>query len=125
MFGEISAWLVRSSEPLVTPAIVLLGNNDWSLDPTFPDNSLYWVYYWKVPLAEPWGGDLTASALNPTETRTAGYGPYIIGEYSDGEYPGTGPSGDMVLWHTISVWQGPSSQTPYGVYTGDEVIPWP
>ncbi len=60
------------------------------------------------------------------DTNTSGYGPYIIDAYSDDSYPGEGPRGDIVLWHTVSVWNGkaPPDNTPYGVYTGKEVIPW-
>jgi hypothetical protein len=59
------------------------------------------------------------SIVAPMDTKTAGYGAYIIDAYSDNEYTGD----DIVLWHTISVWQG-TVDTPYGVYTGSEVIPW-
>ena len=116
VFGEISARLIFSDDPNVDPAIVLLGNNDWS----------QWVYAWKAPLSEPWAGDIVAG--NPHTTNTSGYGPYIIDSFSDYSFPGSGPGGDIVLWHTTSVWNGTPqndpNHTPYGVYTGQEVIPW-
>jgi hypothetical protein len=62
------------------------------------------------------------SAGTPAETKTSGYGPYIIDAYSDDSYPGSGPRGDVVLWHTTSVGGG---SRPYGVYSGVEIVPWP
>jgi hypothetical protein len=119
VFGEISARLVRSTVADVEPQVVLLGTRWWvPYDPL--GQNLFWVYAWKAPLAEPWGGDYFP-VVSPTTTRTAGYGAYIIDAYSDSEYTGE----DIVLWHTVSVWQGPLSNTPYGVYTGSEIIPWP
>jgi hypothetical protein len=111
VFGEISAQLIRSNDPDYSSEIVLLSNNDWN----------EWVYFWRAPLYEPWSGMI--EAVDPGETLTKGYGPYIIDAYSDDEYPGTGPDGDVVLWHTISVWDGTVFR-PYGVYTGEETIQW-
>jgi hypothetical protein len=121
VFGEISARLIRSSVTDVEPQIVLLGNNWRDPDPAHPGQNLHWVYAWKAPLAEPWGGDYFP-IVAPMDTKTAGYGAYIIDAYSDSVFTGD----DIVLWHTISVWQGddPTNPTPYGVYTGSEVIPW-
>jgi hypothetical protein len=116
VFGETSARLIASADTEVESGIVLLNGNPWSP----------WVLYWKAPLYEPWGGDFGAGT--PAETKTSGYGPYIIDSYSDDSYPGSGSAGEIVLWHTISVWNGLLSpdpdRTPYGVYTGKEVIPW-
>jgi len=112
VFGELSARLIRSDDPSVDTQVVLLNNNSGN------------VFAWKAPLSAPWGGDFAIDPLDPYPTLTFGYGPYIIDAFSDDTYPGTGPGGDVVLWHTISVWQGPNSDTPYGVYTGKEVIPW-
>ncbi|MCK9460977.1 MAG: hypothetical protein M0R80_15180 [Proteobacteria bacterium] len=109
VFGELSARLIRSDDPTVAPQVVLLNNNEGN------------VFAWKAPLSAPWGGDF--AALDPDPTLTFGYGPYIIDAFSDDTYPGNGPDGGVVLWHTISVWNG-TEQTPYGVYTGKEVIPW-
>jgi hypothetical protein len=131
VFGEISARLVRSATDPLDSKVILLGNNDWSFL-TLPEdqeyNDLRMVYAWRAPLVTPWAGDFWNEAApepgpNPLVTETAGYGPYIIDEFSDDTYPGLGPDGDIVLWHTISVWQG-TVTTPYGVYTGSEVIPW-
>jgi hypothetical protein len=100
---------------------MLLGSNEWSTAPAYGTNNLRWVYAWTAPLS---AADLGSfAAVDPWTTNTAGYGPYIIDAYSDSEYTGA----DIALWHTISVWQGdsPTSPTPYGVYTGSEVVPWP
>jgi hypothetical protein len=92
----------------------------WIKDPDYPDNYLRWLYAWKAPLAEPWAGDFFPD-VSPMEMKTAGYGAYILDAYSDSVYTGA----DIVLWHTVSVYQGPLLNAPYGVYTGSEVIPWP
>ena len=110
VFGEISAWLIRSSVAGVPPKIVLLNNN----------TANGWVLAWKAPLDRPWDPHGDFAFLTPADTKTYGYGPYIIDAYSDKKYTGD----DITLWHTISVWDG-SINTPYGVYTGSEVISWP
>jgi hypothetical protein len=111
VFGELSARLIRSNDPNVSSQIVLMNNS-------------VVVLSWKAPLSAPWGGDF--ASLSPSYQKTYGYGPYIIDGLGDTTYPGSGPNGDIVLWHTISVWQGdnPPTRTPYGVYTGSEVISW-
>jgi hypothetical protein len=121
VFGEISARLIRSTVTGVEPQIVLFGNGNWMKDPEYPDNYLRWLYAWKAPLAEPWAGDFFPN-VSPMEMKTAGYGAYIIDAYGDSVYTGS----DIVLWHTVSVYKGddPANPTPYGVYTGSEVIPW-
>ncbi|MCK9459224.1 MAG: hypothetical protein M0R80_06260 [Proteobacteria bacterium] len=120
VFGEISARLVRSSVESVESKIVLLGNGWWDpdTDPSYVDNRLHWYFAWKAPLSNPGDGDF--AGLTPTTTKTAGYGAYIIDAFSDSQYTGSDP----VLWHTISVSDG-TLDTPYGVYTGSETIPWP
>ena len=106
VFGELSARLIRSNDPNTESQIVLLNNNAGA------------VLSWKAPLSAPWGYDF--DHLAPSLTKTKGYGPYIIDAYSDSEYTGN----PITLWHTISVWDG-TTNTPYGVYTGSEVISWP
>ncbi|MFO8073387.1 MAG: hypothetical protein R6V85_16095 [Polyangia bacterium] len=107
VFGEISARLLRSDDPQVTSKVLLL-NNSWSSN---------WVLYWWIPLDTPDRGDLHFANLNPNQTNTSGYGPYIIDAYSDDIYDG---GGSVNIWHTVSVW----GYGPYGVYTGEEDIPW-
>jgi hypothetical protein len=121
VFGEISARLIRSTMDPLDSKLILLGSNDWSTQPDY-GNNLRWIYAWSMSLREPWGEDFVNTP--PHTTKTAGYGPYIIDEFSDATYPGSDPTGQSItLWHTISVWQG-TVDTPYGVYTGSEVIPW-
>lgn len=131
VFGEISARVIRAETGPLDSKIILLGSNDWSFlslktDPRY--NNLRLVYAWRAPLTSPWAGDYGTEEypdLGPVTTNTAGYGPYIIDAFSDSTYPGSDPTGQNVtLWHTISVWQGPGSGTPYGTYTGSEAIPW-
>ena len=120
VFGEMSARLIRSAS--AEPKIVLL-DNPLRWNPAAPTS---WVLAWEAPLAEPWGGDFLA-VVPPFghETNTYGYGPYIIDGFGDTTFPGaSGDTESITLWHTISVWQGPGSNSPYGVYTGSEVIPW-
>jgi hypothetical protein len=112
VFGELSARVIRlDGLSIKGPQIFLLNNNPWS----------EMVQYWKVLRNAPWAGDL--GDVSPTPTATKGYGPYIIDAFSDATAPGSGPNQGIVLWHTISVWDG-TSATPYGVYSGSEVIPW-
>jgi hypothetical protein len=103
VFGEVSAKLIRSSSE--ESVIVLLSNH------VLDDDELENVWYRTARLSTPW----LVSA--PTMTETSGYGPYIIDAYIEHD----GLSGDIGLYHTISIW----GEGPYGVYTGYEEVAWP
>ncbi len=105
LFGELSAKLIRSgSEESV---IVLLSNH---LFYSANDNN---VRARTARLSTPW----IVSVPSEPVPGTKGYGPYIIDEYIEHD----GYTGDIGLYHTISVWR----YGPYGVYTGYEEVAWP
>ena len=57
-------------------------------------------------------------------TRNPMTSPTIIDGLGDTTIPNAnGDTDNVTLWHTISVWNG-TNQTPYGVYTGSEVVTW-
>jgi hypothetical protein len=113
VFGEMSTKLVRA--PNAGGKVFLLNTRQAStvlsqLGGTLP------VQVWKFPLLSPWSPDPNSA----TDTLTSGYGPCIIDTYSDDTYPGSGPNGEVVLYHLISTW----GFGPYGVYSGKEIIEW-
>ncbi|MCP4603195.1 MAG: DUF4185 domain-containing protein [Proteobacteria bacterium] len=94
-FGELSVALVRKGLAQgEAPYLVMLSNHGG-----LP------VMYRAASLISPhrWG--------RPRKTRAAGYGPYII------EKSISVSDGALHLYYVISVWKGPKSLTPYGVYT--------
>jgi len=96
--------LVRSS--IEDSVIVLLSNHLQIPSPN--------VLARTAGLSMPW---LLSSSAS---TNTDGYGPYIIDRYTQHD----GLTGNIGLYHTVSVWHG-GLFTPYGVYTGYEEITWP
>ena len=99
-------------------------NNPFLADPTgaFSVYDYSWrygrVYLRTANPLTPW--DLSA----PKNTGNAGYGPYIMDEFTDvvpsmcdgGKLPDF-PGYDVSLWHTVSSWHGPFLPGAYGVYT--------
>ena len=101
----LSAKLIRSASE--ESVIVLLSNHDVPISN---------IRARTARLSTPW----IVSEPEPTLTGTRGYGPYIIDEYIEHD----GYTGDIGLYHVISVWEG-NDYTPYGVYTGYEEVTWP
>jgi hypothetical protein len=104
-------------------------NNPFLADPTgaFSVFDYSWrygrVYLRTANPNAPW--DLSA----PMNTGNAGYGPYIIDEFTDvvpsmcdgGKLPDL-PGYDVSLWHTVSSWHGPFLPGAYGVYTTNSQV---
>ncbi len=108
VFGELSAKLIRSASE--ESVIVLLSNHVMN-DPD--ENN---VRARTARLSTPW----IVSGHSEPYPGTKGYGPYIIDEYIEHD----GYTGDIGLYHVITVWEG-NDYTPYGVYTGYEEVTWP
>ncbi len=104
LFGELSAKLIRSASS--EESVIVLMSNHLMNDPDDEN-----VRARTARLSTPW----IVSGPSPTGTR--GYGPYIIDEYIEHD----GYTGDIGLYHVISVW----GDGPYGVYTGYEEVAWP
>jgi hypothetical protein len=108
-FGEMSAKMIFSSTE--ENVIVLLSNH------LIAEADTGNVRYRTARLSTPW----LLSEPHPLSPYESGYGPYIIDRFIEHD----GATGDIGLWHTISVWHGSAGNTPYGVYTGRGEVAWP
>jgi hypothetical protein len=108
LFGEMSARLVRGD---YDRKVFLLSNPP---GPDTGDNA------WRFSIKTPWIADDT----QPHNLQTTGYGPYIIGRYSDNEWDNEAGRVGPKFYHLISTWWGHNGPTPYGVFSGEEEVPW-